>query len=172
MQVPPDPAYLRFKDGIVKTRDDIADRYRWRWSPKDTKWYTYSIKDWILEDVQVADTPVASMVNLWQEQWLDLQLPRVFEALTSAYGRSRARWPTLVWTYLGGGDWRNVTSRRTGVPDRPPEQPPKKPAPIPQECLDRMTSARKLAEDGYITSAQAQQIIRQIAEECVGVDLP
>lgn len=172
MPVPADPAYLRFKSGIVKTRDDIADRFRWRWSPKDTKWYTYSIADWILEDVQVADTPMSSMVNLRREQWLDNSLPGVFEAVGRAYDRTRLSWPNLVWTHLGGGDWRNPTSRVPGVPDRPPEKPAQKPAPIPQECLDRMKAARKLAEDGYITSAQAQQIIRQIAEECSGVELP
>jgi hypothetical protein len=35
-----------------------------------------------------------------------------------------------------------------------------------------MEAARKLAEGGYITAAQAQQMIRQIAEERSGLRRP
>jgi hypothetical protein len=170
---PVDPVYAAFRDGVLKANDDLMDVHRWRWSPKHKGWFTYSVKDWILDDVAAADTPAGSFDLIKNDDPMveqaraTLWLPDVFANVQAAYARQQKRWPNLVWSWRGGGDWRNAMSRVKPDPAQPPGG--KDPGPvgrIPAECERRIADVRAFAASGHITAAQAQRLIAKIVEEC------
>ena len=171
---PVDPVYAAFRDGVVKVNDDLRDAFRWRWSPKHKGWFAYSVKDWILDDVGIADTPAGSSFELIKNDDPAVEraraiswLPAVFADVQAAYARHQRLWPNLVWSWRGGGDWRNSMSR--AKPDGGPEPGEPDPDPIgslPPECEKRIADVRAFAASGHITAAQAQRLIAKIVEDC------
>jgi hypothetical protein len=175
---PPDPVYVAFRDGVLKANDDTTDASRWRWSPRHKGWFTYSVEKWILDDVAVADTPPGYSFDLIKDDDPDVErarassvLPPLFREVQAAYGRHHARWPNLVWSWRGGGDWRNALARTD--PLNPDPRPDAKPDPgdvidrLTPECKQRVADVRAFAKRGDITAAQAQRLIAKIVEDCV-----
>jgi hypothetical protein len=174
--LPPDPVYIAFRDGVLKANDDVTDRWRWRWSPSHKGWFTYSVQRWILDDVGVADTPAGTSFDLIKNDEsavelarADTWLPEIFARVQTGYARNQARWPGLVWTWLGGGDWRNAMDRDDpGTPRRPDgsHDEPGRHTPLNRECQQRVADVRSWIANGTITAAQGQRMIAQIVEQC------
>lgn len=171
--VPPDPIYLAFRDGVLRANDDLTDAWRWRWSPRNNGWFTYAVAQWVLDDVAVADTSAGFAFDIIRDDDPDVErarsasvLPDLFRRVQAAYSVHRARWPNLVWSLHGGGDWRNAMSRH-GSPSGPTVDPDVDSASsLPLECKKRIADVRAYAARGDITSAQAQRLIAKIVEEC------
>jgi hypothetical protein len=174
---PTDPVYIAFRDGVMKANNDVTDAWRWRWSPKFKGWFTYSVDRWILDDVGVVDTPAGSSFHLInnadpnvEEARTTMFLPPVFRAVEGAYQQHQTRWPNLVWTWLGGGDWRNAMDRADPHQGHPtPDKTPPTDDPIDRltpECKQRIADVRAFAARGDITTAQSQRLIARIVEEC------
>jgi hypothetical protein len=163
---PVDPAYEALRDGILRARADMADLQRWRWSPGRGQWLSLPITDWMLENTQLPDTaqPESMYLAHGDPSLLDMYVPELFAAIRAAYDRYKSRWPDLVWSSHGGGDWQNLVRRTTGVPVPRPW-----PRPTP-ECEPRIQEVHQYAATGVITSAQAQKLIDRIVADCVGVD--
>jgi len=176
---PPDPIYVAFRDGVLKANDDTTDAFRWRWAPRHKGWFTYSVEKWILDDIGVADTPPGSSFDLIKDEDPKVEqarastwLPGLFREVQAAYGRHQARWPNLVWSWRGGGDWRNSLERRDPLDPNP--RPDAEPDPgkdvihrLTPECKQRIADVRAFAARGDITAAQAQRLIAKIVEDCV-----
>lgn len=175
---PTDPVYVAFRDGVIRANDDVTDAWRWRWSPRHKGWFTYAVQKWILDDVGIADTSAGSSFDLIKNDDLAVEraratgfLPVVFRDVQAAYARHTSRWPNLVWSWRGGGDWRNAMNRaRPDYPDTDPETgsgPADDPIDrLTPECKQRIADVRAFAARGDITTAQAQRLIAKIVEEC------
>lgn len=175
---PVDPVYVAFRDGILRADDDVTDALRWRWSPRHRGWFTYPTAKWILDDVQVADTPAGYSFDLIKGDDLEgekararMWVPPLFRAVQAAYARHSASKPGLVWTWRGGGDWRDAIQRPpqpAPVPDPDPDPPPNGDpyASLNAECKRRIDEVRAWAARGDVTSVQAQRMIAKIVEEC------
>lgn len=169
--VPPDPVYVSFAEGLFKADDDFADQWRLRWSPSHKKWFTYPLKDWILENVGLPDTPPPWNFRFGSEETdpldfgVTMWLPDLFRKVQATFTANAARWSYLLWGLHGGGDWQNATPR----PPRPPKPPkpgPGKKIELSQECLKRVADVRAFEARGDISSAQAAKMIDQIVHEC------
>jgi hypothetical protein len=162
---PTDAGYTAFRNGYLRALDDITDALRYRWSPAHKNWYTYSPVSWILDDVSVSDTPGPQ--GYLSSNATDLWLPDVYKRVTADYERYRARWPGLVWTWWGGGDWRVAIMRtgndRTGPGGTPGTRPPLNP-----ECERRVNEVHEWLRRNVITAADAQRMIRDIVARCTG----
>lgn len=171
-QPPPDPAYLRFVEGLKTQAADPNATQWWRWHPGDGKWYVYSPAAWIMEDARFPDTPGgyaledAFDIALTGLRWKlkEFYLPDLFRRLTQAYGNLRRQFPTStpVWTPRGGGDWRNAIRR-----------PPEGPVPdtgsktgLSPACLAEIEKIRAYAREGYVSMATAQRLIDRVVENC------
>jgi hypothetical protein len=184
---PADPVYLRFLDGLRVALTDSMDQKRWRWRGFDQKWCTYSVADWVLEDVGLPDTGTGTAVGsgwslegpdapdlpvLFGMKWHnwevnELSVPELFRRVARDYQLHAGRWPNAVWSPWGHGDWRNAFQRK------PAATPVPAPAPgsivLNAECQSRVREAREWARLGVITVAQAQNMIEQIVAQCTGV---
>lgn len=178
--VPIDPLYVKFRDGLMKANDDVRDALRWRWSPRHGDWFQYSVAEWILDDVAIPDTSPGSSFHLTQEDEervgrarADSFYPDVFARVQQRYARYKDRWPGLVWSWHGGGDWRNSLQRATSAPMPPPAPGPgnpSRPEPLPPECEKRIADVRAYAAKGYITAGQAEKMINEIVADCTEAD--
>ena len=171
--LPTDPVYLRFRDGVVKANDDLIDKWRWRWHPRSGNWYAYSVNEFILDDVGLADTtPGYGFDDIgqgdpdYERSRADFRLPDTFRRVQAAYETSKARWPHMVWTWRGGGDWRSAIRRTgTGAPGPAPTDTDWKKGLTP-ECVQRVQDVRRWEQLNVITAADAAKLIRQIVADC------
>jgi len=171
---PPDPAYMRFLEGLRALVRDPAGTSASRWHPADTKWYPYPVSDWLLEDLSIPDTApgealkehlpyFAGSTHSWelQEFWVrDLfdRIQKVFARESPLHPRSN-----LVWS-PSGGRWRNAIRRTSSLP--PPSQGPAPRPQLPAECVQRVEQVREWIRHGYITHDQGQTMINAIVDEC------
>lgn len=170
--VPTDPSYLAFRDGLLVANDDVIDKFRWRWSAAHSKWYTYSIDAWILDDVAIPDTSAGSGFELIRNDEADVEkaradlwLPDLFRRLVSDAAKYRDRWPNLVWTWRNGGDWRVAQSRSgAGTPDETGGGDWE--TGLTPECVKRVKDVREWIRRGVITAVDGQRLIREIVAEC------
>jgi hypothetical protein len=168
--VPPDPIYLAFAEGLFKADDDLGDQWRWRWSPHHNRWFTYPITGWILESVGIPDTPLPFNFRFQSDEadpldfGVTIWLPDLFRKVQATFTANSARWPSLVWGLHGGGDWQNATERPTLPPELPQPGAGKK-VELSQECLKRVADVRAFEARGDISSAQAAKMIDQIVHE-------
>lgn len=165
---PLDPVFIAFREGLANAFEDlIFDSKRLRWSPDHGKWFTYSIQGFILEDVGKPDTSLTFGVQMVRDRITTdtLYVPDQFARVQEAYAQDKKKWPALVWSVTGSGDWRNVIKRVPG--NSPPPPPPAAPV-LPKECLQRINDVRAYQANGFITAAQAQKMINQIVADCTG----
>jgi hypothetical protein len=170
LQEPLDPTYVAFRDGLLNAINDLADAHRWRWSPRKKAWAEYPASGWIMDEVGIADTPAGSgldqLFNAGSPEVAKARasywLPPVFKEVQGAYARHEHNWPDLVWSWRGGGDWRNATKR----PDGPIKDGGDRK--LDPECEKRIEDVRSFQARGDITAAQAQKIIAKIVEDCTG----
>jgi hypothetical protein len=133
------------------------------------------VAEWIMEDIALAPTPAGSaVVPGWGEPGSQLGLPNyvwsvnelfvpeLFGSLGKAAQSFVAAHPAsnLVWTFLGGGAWRNAIRRDKPMPTPQPNPP------LPEECLKRVQGVREWERLGYITPDQAQAMIGHIVAGC------
>ena len=164
--VPTDPNYIAFRDGYLKADDDITDALRWRWAPAHKAWFKYPPNKWILDDVSLPDT-AGPWSGFLRPGSADLYLPDVYERVSADYRRYQARWPGLVWTWLGGGDWRVASSRTPGSSDEGDGDSDDDVIVTP-ECDRRVREVREWLRRGVITGADAQRMIHDIVATCTG----
>jgi hypothetical protein len=167
---PTDPAYLSFLEGLKKVAADPKATSRWRWHPRDGKWYTYDPTTYVIEDLGLVDTsPEMAFRQSWgfpdsTYQVVEMFVPELFERLKKAAAAHLARYPSanLIWSPWGGGDWRNAFER--GRQPHPPTDPhiPT----LPPECVKRVNDVQEWERRGYITHDQAQLQINAIVAEC------
>lgn len=169
-QPPADPAYERFRVGLMEVVDSPSRTNRWRWHSGDGKWYVYAAEDWVLEDVGIPDTsPQLAIQQKWgfpESTWSvsELFLPDLFRRLGTASKATNTRYPDAVWSPWGGGDWRNAFKRTGPIPPRPPNGNGR--GPIDPECERRIKEVQTYHQRGFITYDQQQQLIAEIVAEC------
>lgn len=171
-EVPPDPRYLSFAKGLFKADEDLADQWRWRWSSLHSGWFTYSLKDWVLENVGVPDTPLPYSFRFGADEddpsafSVKMWLPDLFASVEAVYAANKGRWPGLVWALHGGGDWQNALGRPVGGPPGKGGTEPGGDGGLSVECMKRVADVRAWEKRGDISSAQAARMIDQIVHEC------
>src|SRR5438876_6737430 len=109
------PAYVRFTDGLKVYLPGADSPQRWRWHPKDGRWYPYPIATMILEEVglPVTATPVTYAWDTSFHQvptFHDWDLPQVFKAVSAAYQGFAQGFPHAVWS-ARTGEWRAALQR-------------------------------------------------------------
>lgn len=166
----------------------LADRdKRWRWCPRDSKWYTYAFAEWDLVERDLGETqlgsenPVEIEVDLsnndWQSrQWhyrlrrntsaaLESTEVQLFEAVSAAYEQHRELHPHAVWS-LFTGEWHEARER-TASPPPPPGSGTGEQPPISERCQKQLDAVRVLVDNGTRTAAQGNEMSETIARNCV-----
>lgn len=158
--LPLDPDFSVFKEGLKRADDDFFDTKRWRYRLSDKKWYVFPQEEWILEDVGISDTPPPNFGVPGDSS--DYALGDLYKAIVAKYEAHKARYPTLVWTWLQGGDWR-ASWKRTSAPRRRDPTPPH----LPAECVRKINEIDAWVRAGHLTPAQGANLKRVVIEECV-----
>jgi hypothetical protein len=169
---PPDPAYVRFIDGLEDHLRGLDSPERWRWHPPTSDWYRYPISDWILEDVGLA--PTESYVECKFEQFTSgwervpqmpssFKLPSLFAEVAQAYQKLKTRTAYPVWS-ARTGEWRNAVKRTDGVggPVRIDEIDEGR---LPKVARDRIARVRDAERQGLISRDEAAKLIVDIVDE-------
>ena len=165
---PTDPRFLEFLRGLKYFAEEPFERGTNRWHPRDGEWYLYDPKSWVIEDLGLPDTaPESALQQNFMKPWevRESSVPDLFERLEKAKASYASRVPlakNLVWSPLGGGDWRNAF-KRTSQP--PPTNPGPHP-PLPEPCVKRVDEVNEWRRRGLITEDQAQRLIEAIVAEC------
>lgn len=162
--VPPDPAYILFRDGLLIANNDVTDESRWRWSPGKKTWNDYRLVWWSLEDVGIPDTSPGTTFHLIRDDdpaversRADLFLPDLFSRLSQHYARYGTSRPNIVWSWHDGGDWMDakaIAPEKTGSGG------------LTVECIQRVDNVRAWVRRGDMTAADGQRRIREIITEC------
>jgi hypothetical protein len=180
---PIDPKFIKFADGLRRANDDTRDTRRLRWSPQHGDWFTWSVDEWILDDVGMPDTPPGSSFEIYMRRYPSGEAPDnveeataktsfgdIFTRVEAVYAKYASRWPGLVWTWHNGGDWRNAIKRSAPGESTDPVvvEPPI--IDVPPECMKRINEVRAFIANGIITAAQGQKMINEIVGQCTGAD--
>jgi hypothetical protein len=166
---PIDPSFIAFREGLAKAVKDSADRWGWRWHPRDNKWYVYSSTEWVLEDLGLPDTSPEEAVkkkSTWPTPTYEVQsffLERLWERLRKAANSYSSRHPgvNLVWSPWGDGDWRSAFKRTPGVPPvrRNGDHVDVR---LPARALEQVKEIEEWQRRGYISADQAQKMINEV----------
>jgi hypothetical protein len=169
---PTDPAYLRFLEGLRTVAGDPIGKDRW---------YEYSRKEWVLEDLGLADTPPETALSMdfprfnIQDMKFDTAphartvyesgVPDLFQRVQKAHASLVQRYPhaTLVWSPWGDGDWRSAYKRVDGSPNI--DETDDKTG-VPADCVRRINEVGEYRRRGLITNDQAQKLVAAIVAEC------
>jgi hypothetical protein len=161
---PVDPAYSAFKSGLVKAVAESSAP--WRWSGRHKNWLTYDQTKWLLEDLQLADTPPGDTVRekpgippTYEVQ--ALSVPTLFKHVQEAATAFQKQYPKLnpVWRPFHGGNWRGAHDRTSSDADDTDT------ADLPESALQRIARVRAFEERDDLTADDAREMIRAIIAE-------
>ncbi len=166
---PVDPAYTAFESGITAAVAELGNR--WRWCPKDNKWYTYAQSKWIMDDAGLGETdmkggdPELSLEGYKPARPAMMQLSQTFDALNTRYEALKTDWPNAVWAPFTG-QWFDAR-QRTSTPPPPPPVDEDCEEHLSPKCCEQIQTVKDLIEAGTVTRELGDSIIKDIVQGCI-----